>query len=509
MHRRRGSRVGPLGWAPRLLSLALAGLLLAACTGARGGSSAGGNARVTPVDEQSGSGAPAPSSSGGAPASSSGRPRPSGAESSSSADPMSGAGGALSSSDLGAVYRTIVEGYIDPVEPATLLRAADATLRESSTRAGALPLDTAPIDLAPAAQGDPDRNWQGFARAYDIMIQKHPHWAGEARPDRAVIRAMLATLGDGHSQYMEAEEVRRMSETGFTGIGIRMSKPAENEAPVIVEVFQGSPAARAGLRPGDRVAAVDGQPSQARGLTEVVALIRGQQGSPVVLSISRGGAPGVDTRIMRGPVQTPPVEGSIRAGTIGVLRIRSFGEGVPEAVTQVLTQGRNRGAQAWIVDLRGNTGGSIEAMRRVAANFVDARPVGLSIDRAGAREPISTVGRPAIPPTPVVVLIDKETASGAEVLAAAMQEYGIATLVGMKTGGNVGIAAPRPLSDGSAVQVTVARLLSPAGAQIDAVGVKPDTEVDLTITDLERGEDPQLVRAAEVLLGSAAASVLR
>jgi carboxyl-terminal processing protease len=184
-----------------------------------------------------------------------------------------------------------------------------------------------------------------------------------------------------------------------------------------------------------------------------------------------------------------------------VLRIRTFAEGVPEQVQQVLTQGRNRGVRAWIVDLRGNNGGSIEAMARVAANFIENRPVGLAIDRSGTPEPINALGRAAIPRMPMVVLIDKETSSGAEVLAAALKEYGVAPLVGTKTAGSVGVAAPRPLSDGSAVQITILRLVAPSGARIDKVGVQPDNEVDLTVADLERGEDPQLLRAAEVLMG--------
>jgi carboxyl-terminal processing protease len=186
---------------------------------------------------------------------------------------------------------------------------------------------------------------------------------------------------------------------------------------------------------------------------------------------------------------------------IGVLRIHSFGEGVPEAVQQVLTQGRNRGARAWIVDLRGNTGGSIEAMLGVAANFVEGRPVGLAVDRSGTPTPTTTAGRPAIPRKPKVFLVDRETASGAEVLAAAIKEYGIAPLVGTRTAGSVGVAAPRPLSDGSAVQITIGRLVAPYGAQLDKVGVQPDYEVERTVADLERGEDPQLLRAAEVLVG--------
>ncbi len=148
-------------------------------------------------------------------------------------------------------------------------------------------------------------------------------------------------------------------------------------------------------------------------------------------------------------------------------------------------------------------------MARVAANFIDNRPVGMAVDRSGAAEPINGLGQPAIPRTPIVVLVNKETASGAEVLAAAIKEYGAAPLVGTRTAGSAGIAAPRPLSDGSVVQITVRRLVAPSGAQIDEVGIEPDSEIDLTIEDLERGEDPQLLRAAELLVEGGALSAAR
>ena len=192
---------------------------------------------------------------------------------------------------------------------------------------------------------------------------------------------------------------------------------------------------------------------------------------------------------------------------LGVLRIRSFADGVPESVQQLLTQGRNRGARAWIVDLRGNPGGSIDAMARVAANFIDNRPVGLAIDRSGQREPITASGRPAIPRFPFVVLVDHETSAGAEVLAAAIHEYQVAPIVGMRTAGSVGLAVPQPLSDGSAVQLTIRRLVSPSGAAIDKQGVQPDIEADLTVDDLQRGDDPQFARAVELLAGRPMPSV--
>jgi carboxyl-terminal processing protease len=482
-----------------LAALLVFALLLEACAGAGGGRGNLGSPRVSGGSPGGDGGAPREAA--GKPAPSAAKPAPAQGQGGEASAAPGGADGTLSSSDLGQVYRFILDRYVDRVDHVALVQAASTAVREAELKAGALPLDTAPLDFAPAPAGNPDRDWQNFARAYDAVLQKHPKWAAASRPDWAALRQMLASLGDGSTLFVEPEELRRMNESSYSGVGVRMSKPQPEEPPVIMEVFQNSPAGRAGLKAGDRVTAVDGKPTEGKSLTEVIAGVRGPQGTPVTLSVSRGGQSPLDTRVTREPVEAPRVEGSVRGNVIGILRIRSFGEGVPEMVQQVLTQGRQRGARAWVLDLRGNSGGALNAVARVAANFVDNRPVGLAVDRSGNREPINAEGRASIPRTPLVVLVDRETAAGAEILAAAMREHQIGPIVGTTTAGSGGIAFSRQLSDGSAVQITVRRLLTPSGAPIDKVGVQPDVPTELTVADLERGEDPQLMRAFELLLG--------
>lgn len=409
--------------------------------------------------------------------------------------------GTLSSTEIGLVYQFILQRYVDKVDHAVLVESAIAAINETGVKSNLLPLDLAPVDLLAPPTGEPDRDWSAFARGYDALVGKHPEWAARVRPDWAILRKMLSALKDDHSLFMEPQELRRMNETGFTGVGIRVTRPNPDEPPYVTEVFRDSPASGAGVKPGDQIVAVDSATTNGRSLTEVVNTIRGAQGSRVVLSVVRGGQPPVDIRITRGAVDAPRVEGAVRGGVLGVLRIRSFGDGVPEQVQQFLTQGRNRGAQAWIVDLRGNPGGSIESMARVATNFIEARPVGVAVDRSGQKEPIVAPGRPAVPRFPFVVIVDRETSSAAELLAAAIKEYQIAPIVGVRTAGSVGLAAPQPLSDGSAIQITIRRLAAPSGATIDKQGVQPDVEANLTVDDLQRGDDPQLLRALEILTG--------
>lgn len=406
--------------------------------------------------------------------------------------------GPLSGSEIGQVYRFIVENYVDSVDHAALIEAANGALREASTSASALPVDTAPLDGAPLPAGSPERDWVGFSRAFDAVVQKHQRWASETRPDWTVLRKMLAVLEDSHAVFLDPEEVQRLSETTFSGVGVRMAKRDKALPPVVVEVFDNSPARKSGIKPGDHITAVDGKPTAEMAVNEVVRSVRGQQGSPVTLTVNRTGQAPKDYPLVRARVDPPRVEGG-SYNQVGYLRIRGFADGVPEQVQQVLSQGTQRGARVWIMDLRGNSGGSVEAMARVASIFIGQQPVAMVEDRSGDKTPIGFEARGPALRVPLVVLVDKETASGAEILAAALREYRVAAIVGTQTAGNVGIARPQPLPDGSAVQVTIGRLTTPNGTPLDKVGIQPDELAEVTDANLEAEQDPVMSKAIEVL----------
>ena len=468
----------------QMLTVAMLALVfvLGCSAGSDAAASRTGNARVSPTEAAA-------------------AVQPSGAPTGGAAAPEASAEGNLSSTELGLVYEFIVQRYVDQIDHRQLVEAAIAGVHEAGLKANALPLDLAPTDLVALPTGDPEGDWGAFARGYDILVQKYPVWAAEARPDWAVLRKMLGILNDDHSLFMDPAEVRRMNETTISGVGIRVTRPRPDAPPHVIEVFADGPAAAAGVRPGDQLTAVDGASTAGRALTDIVSTIRGAQGSRVTLSVVRAQQQPVDIQISRAPVDTPRIEASVRGGVLGILRIRSFGEGVPEQVQQVLTRGRNRGVRAWILDLRGNPGGSLEAMARVATHFIESRPVGLAVDRSGQPEQIMAPGRAAVPRFPFVVLIDGETSSAAELLASAIKDYQVAPLVGARTAGSAGLAAPQPLSDGSVIQVTIRRLTSPSGTVISKRGVQPDFPTDLTLDDLQRGDDPQLMRAIELIVG--------
>lgn len=408
----------------------------------------------------------------------------------------------LSAADLGRAYGFILQNYVDQVHYAGLIEASRGSMIESLREGGGLPIDIAPFETLPAATGSAQRDWSAFSTAFDAAMQRYSDWALQTRPDYAALRKMVGSLGDSHSTFSTAEEVRRRAET-YYGIGVRLARPDPQGPPVIVEVFTSSPAAVAGVRAGDRLLTVDDKPVQQAVLSDVADLIRGAQGTEVVLQLQRTASRGPFTaRAFRRLMDTQEAEGQLLDPKIGYIRIRSFGETVAEGVGSRLYEQRQAGAQAWVVDLRGNPGGDLRAVGRVAGYFMENRPIGISVDRSGQRVAISAEQRPfrLQGRPPLVVLIDGLSLSGAEILAAALREYQIGTLIGEQTAGHVGIAEQTQLSDGSTVSVTVRRFLSPSGTQIDGVGIQPDEPVPLTAQDLEAGRDPQRDRAVELLL---------
>jgi carboxyl-terminal processing protease len=414
-------------------------------------------------------------------------------------------GEGLTSSDLYIGYRALIDRYVDQIDPSTLVRAASDSLRQSVQDQAALPLMTMPIQLVPAPSGNADKDWQAFGDAYDALVTKMPDWAHNAHPDWMIMRAMTASLNDGHTLFFNPDEARRIQETSFVGIGVVLSKPQQDQLPLITEIFPKSPAAASGLKRGDRITAVDGNDVAGKSVGDIAQLIRGPRGTGVRVQVTRLSSPQpLEFTMHRAEVQVEQViVGQAPNAPIGYIKIRGFtDDSVATTVLGVLDQGPRRGLRAWVVDLRGNAGGALRAVLGVAASFVDPNHtvIGYQVDRQRRHTPLETQSANLTNGMAVVVLVDHDTASGAEILAAALQEAKLATLVGSKTAGNVGVAAQIPLPDDSQLQVTEQRFESPGGVQLDGVGVTPDVVVDTTDEDLQNDRDPQLSRALAIVV---------
>jgi carboxyl-terminal processing protease len=471
---------------------------LVACTPGGGSGSLGGNRIVTPAP-----------------------PKPSAAQSTPNPAATPGAatapdqitppptthirGGGLSSGELYVAYRAILDTYVDPVDDTQLIKSAADSLRQGLRSQLTLPLVTLPLDMVGGFTGNPDQDWQAFGDAYDSVVSKLPDWAQQNHADWMVLRSMADSLHDGHTSFLTPDEAARSHETSFAGIGVLMSRPQDNQPPLIAEIFPNSPASASGLKRGDRIVGVDGQDVTGQSVTDVASLIRGQPGTSVRIQVTRlNAAQPLEFTMKRATVQVDPVIGrQVPNAPIGYMKIRQFGDpSVVDNVLGILDQGRQRGLKGWVIDLRGNPGGALSAVLAAAAGFVDTdhATVGYQVDRQRRQTPLQTQPLNLLGGAGVIVLVDHDTASGAEILAAALQEAKVATIVGSKTAGNVGVATQVTLPDDSVLQVTEQRFVSPSGAQLDGVGVTPDVQVDMTDEDLQNDRDPQLSKALELIV---------
>ncbi|MCC7104539.1 MAG: PDZ domain-containing protein [Chloroflexi bacterium] len=404
----------------------------------------------------------------------------------------------LTDEDIANVYRAVLTNYVESVDYAGLIFAGANAVDQSIDAAGYPPLAAAPIEIFPVPTGSPERDFQSFIQAFDSVKNKMPDYATSARPDYAVVRAMMASLNDPQSTFIAADDTRRRADGGGT-IGIIMIPYQETGNPMIVEVIPNSPAAQAGLRPGDQIVRVNSETVTSAPADRIASLIRGQVGTEVELEVSRQGSP-VVVRAFRRAIDVPPAELAVDSSGIGLLRVRSLSDQTVVERVGALLAGSRSTLKSLVLDLR-RVGGTTDIAKKVAGYFMDVRPLAISTDRSGQRTAEFTDQRPASSRVnvPMVVLVDGQTSGAGELLAAALRDYQIATLVGAKTAGSVGVVGVQQLSDGSAVALTLKHLLAPSGTAIDRVGLQPDIPIENTVDDLANGRDPQRDRARQVL----------
>jgi carboxyl-terminal processing protease len=405
----------------------------------------------------------------------------------------------LAPATLFELYREILQTYVDPIDHGTLIEGALNGIQAGAIEEGVLPLDTDMIELMSLRLSrDPERDWAQFSARYESYLEKLANRVGAWPVGQAAARGMVEALGDPNSTYMDRRTVDAQRR-GDAGIGVTLAVGAQRGSPIVREVLPGSPAEAAGLRPGDSIAEVDRNPTSGLTLSESTQLIRGADSTRVQLSVrSAGENSSREVTVTRAPLTTAPVVAEVR-GDYEYVKVRRFQEGVARSVQDALAESARNGAQGWIIDLRATSSGSIQEVMDIAGLFVGPRIIGAVVDRSQRPAPIRGQGTPMEARLPTVVLIDGDTGSGAEILAAALHEYDAATLVGAHTAGRVGLSQVVPLPDGSAAQITSQRIRTPTGGRLEGVGIEPDYPVESNVADWVQGRDPQLSRAMAIL----------
>jgi len=317
------------------------------------------------------------------------------------------------------------------------------------------------------------------------------------------IRGMVESLGDAHTMFLTPSQ-RVMfgqdleGEFGGIGVTIRMNEQGQLMA---VKTLPGTPAERAGIKPGDLILAVDGKPIQGLDTAQAISMIRGPTGTVVRLVIKRGTEEPFDIVLTRAVVSLPTLESRMLEDGIAYLALSEFnakaGAGVRSALKDLLAQ-KPRGL---ILDLRGNPGGYLHIAEEVASEFFGDGLILFerSPDGAETRHSVRPGGRAT--EIPLAVLVDGGSASASEIVAGAIQDRSRGVLIGERTFGKGSVQITEQLKDGAGLQITIRRWYTPAGHQIDGKGLTPDVEVPLTEQDLQAARDPQLAAAVAHLLG--------
>jgi carboxyl-terminal processing protease len=317
---------------------------------------------------------------------------------------------------------------------------------------------------------------------------------------RGAIEGMIEALDDPYSAYVGAEEYeakKDVFEGSFGGIGAEMTIDDEGRIKVVAPIA-GSPAYRAGIKPGDVVTHIDGESTEDMSFAEAVLNIRGEPGTEVTLGILRD-SEAQDVTITREVIDLSTVTAKMLSDKIVHVTLTAFSSPTEDDMKAVLEQAIAGGATGAVLDLRGNPGGLLESAVAVASQFLDGGIVTEVEYGDGERETWEVEEGGIATDLPLVVLVDGGSASGSEVVAGALQDRGRAPIIGTQTFGKGSVNHFHRLADGSAIYITGARWYTPNGNLIEGQGITPDEVVEITAEDIEQGRDPQLERAIEYL----------
>lgn len=318
----------------------------------------------------------------------------------------------------------------------------------------------------------------------------------------SILKGMVDSLGDPYSEYFTAEELQETLEGiqgSYYGIGAYVAMDTNMGLAKISGIIEGAPADEVDIRVDDYIYAVAGEETYGLSLTEVVSLIKGPEGSKVVITFLRDGKY-VDVEVERRKVIPVTVNQEMFENGMAYLQITEFNDETVGEFESKLEASRAAGMKGLIIDLRANPGGSLNAVLEIARRILPQGLIVYTEDRDGNREDYYCDGSRKLE-VPLVVLIDGNSASASEILAGAVKDYKLGTLVGTTTFGKGIVQRPISLSDGSAVKLTISTYYSPNGNNIHGVGVEPDIvyEFDGERYYSEEAYDNQLEKAKEVL----------
>ena len=309
-------------------------------------------------------------------------------------------------------------------------------------------------------------------------------------------------LGDPYTEYYDEKETEALYESTsgeFSGIGATMSKSADSDEITVSNVYDDSPADKAGLKQGDVIYQVDDHSASGQDLETVVSWIKGEQGTEVVLHVLRDGTE-VELTATRDIIEVHTVSSEMKDNQIGYIAVSEFDSVTYDQFKEALDNLELQGMQGLVIDLRGNPGGSLTTVTDMLKLLLPEGTIVSTKDKYGNTEEITCDGKHEFT-KPLAVLVNQYSASASEIFSGAIQDYGTGTIVGMTTYGKGVVQQLMDLGDGTCLKVTIAEYYTPSGRSINGTGVEPDVEVEYEYDKNNPEADNQLDKALEVVSG--------
>jgi carboxyl-terminal processing protease len=312
-------------------------------------------------------------------------------------------------------------------------------------------------------------------------------------------KGLVSAAGDAYTLYMNSKDAADFenSLSGTIGGGIGAEVGLRNAKVTVLRTLKGNPAEAAGLNAGDIILSVNDQSAASWTVEQTVTQIRGTAGTTVKISVQRGTVI-KDFTITRAIISNPSVDSSIKNG-VGTLTISRFDDQTGALAQAAAQDFKSKGVKAVILDLRGNGGGYVTAAQAVAGLWLDNKIVVTEKTDGNITDQPKSGSNPLLAGLPTVVLVNSGSASASEIVAGALQDYGVAKLVGEKTFGKGSVQKLISLPNGAELKVTIARWYTPNGKNITTSGINPDITATITQVDIDAGNDPQVAAALKQL----------
>jgi len=304
------------------------------------------------------------------------------------------------------------------------------------------------------------------------------------------IRGMLDSLDDPYTRFLDPKEFKEMridTSGELMGVGIQISLDKDTKELIVVSPIEGTPASRAGVQSKDVIVSIDGTSTKGMTTEDAVKLIRGPEGTEVILGLRRKGDV-LNVPLTRARIEINAVKKALNTSPdgskIGYIRLKQYNANASREMRDAIQELEDQDADGYVLDLRSNPGGLLEASVDIARQWLNEGIIVSTRTREGIRDVRRATGS-AITEKPMVVLINQGSASASEIVSGALQENDRAQLIGKTTFGKGLVQAVRGLSDGSGMTVTIAKYLTPNGTDIHKNGIKPDIEAEIPDKELE------------------------